>query len=214
MIGKLSTRSHELGLGRTRLQMNGRKVRSLQLEQSLRFEEVLNLLPPSTSLARFREMCGLREERKFLFPFEKLDESLAFLQERSLPRSASEWTSRLRGGRGPSQEEVDEVIAFYEQMNFESVKSFLIFYLKQDCLMLGKGFERLNDIFFRLFRLDVIDSRSFSISGIAAKASQMHLFKTKSVGMFSTQDTRLFALQQAGHRGGITAGNVSRCCCW
>jgi hypothetical protein len=203
MLPAMATRLAQLKMGRMKLQLAGTRVRWFKFD-SITFQEVMRLLPEGTSLARFREMCGLAES-KMIFPFDLLDESLELLSRKNLPRHARHWKSRLRGGEAPPQAQVDEANKFFKDMNFETVADYLKFYLRQDVLMLAKGFERLSDTYFELFHLDIVDSRKFTISSLAATASQTHLFRTKAPGMFSPQDRRLYAILRQGLRGGLTA---------
>lgn len=178
--------------------LSGSKVRWLKMA-GISFHEVRHLLPEGTSLAKFREMCGL-QETKGLFPFEKLEEDQSFLDEKELPASAEEWKSAL--GSAPTQEDVDEARREFAELGCADVRSWLSFYLEKDCLMLGKGFEALAASYFDLFRLDVIDSKKFSISSLSALACQANLFRNKKMGMFSVGEKRLYSILRRGLRGG------------
>jgi DNA polymerase type B, organellar and viral len=194
----LTSRFKEREGVRVRLSLQGSKVRWLKVGR-ISFQEVRRLLPEGTSLSKFRGMCGL-SECKSSFPFELLQQDQAFLQAKELPPKAEQWRSRLGGV--PSQESVDEARALFSSLQCENVGDYLRHYLKQDCLMLGKGFQALRDSFYSLFRLDVVDSRKFTISSLSALASQAYLFRNKKVGFFTPQEPKIYSLLRQGLRGG------------
>ena len=180
------------------MSLDGSKVRWLSVG-GIVFREVRRLLPEGTSLEKFRKMCNLRE-CKSAFPFELLEEDQAFLDAQELPPRAEQWSSLLGGI--PDQETVDEARRLFDELQCPDVRSYLTHYLRQDVLMLGKGFKALRDSFYDLFGLDLVDSRKFTISSLSALASQAHLFRQKSVGMFSPQCPKIYSVLRKGLRGG------------
>jgi hypothetical protein len=180
------------------MSLDGSKVRWLSVG-GIGFREVRRLLPEGTSLEKFRKMCNLKE-CKSAFPFELLEEDQAFLDAKELPPRAEQWSSLLGGI--PDQETVDEARRLFDELQCPDVRSYLTHYLRQDVLMLGKGFKALRDSFYDLFGLDLVDSRKFTISSLSALASQAHLFRQKSVGMFSPQCPKIYSVLRKGLRGG------------
>jgi hypothetical protein len=200
----LVSRCKELNKGRVKMSLDGSKVRWLTVA-GVTFREVRHLLPVGTSLEKFRIMCGLSES-KSAFPFELLEEDQAFLDAKELPARAEQWCSLLSGP--PSQETVDDARRLFDELQCPDVRTYFTHYLKQDCLMLGKGFKALRNSYFDLFHLDLVDSRKFTISSLSALASQAHLFRNKHVGMFSPQCPKLYSVLRKGLRGGWYC-----CCC-
>jgi hypothetical protein len=192
------SRFKELGKCKAKMSLDGSKVRWLSVG-GVTFREVRRLLPEGTSLEKFRIMCGLSES-KSAFPFELLEEDQAFLDAKELPARAEQWSSLLGGA--PDQKTVDEARRLFDELRCPDVRTYLSHYLRQDCLMLGKGFTALRNSYYDLFGLDLVDSRKFTISSLSALASQSHLFRQKNVGMFSPQHSKVYSLLRKGLRGG------------
>ena len=161
------------------------------------------MLPNGSSLEGFRAACRLTENVKMSFPFHRLEEDLSLLDQAELPPLASQWTSELTG-ETPSQESVDAARQFCRDRGFD-VRAYLKFYLRQDCEMLIRGVDVLRQTYFNLLNICFVDVGKYSVSSLAAMGAQRHLFKNKRVGMFSTDDYRVYSLLRQGLKGGLTA---------
>jgi hypothetical protein len=178
----------------------GSKVTHVKCD-GVSFLEIKRLLPPGFSLSAFGRLTSV-VEKKLIFNFDWLN-SIEQLDRTSLPPDAADWVNRLTG-TGPSQEEVNEALLFFQQQQFGDLWSYLSFYLKIDCILLAKATQTLFAGYFSLLGIHPLDSRRGSVSSLSFYASQMHLFAHKRIGQFFVNDPVAHSLIRQGTRGGIT----------
>ena len=177
---------------------NGNSVVSMRMDE-IDFRDVRFLISPGYSLEKFRSMCGLKSRQKMMFPFELLDESQEFLKRPELPSDNAMWRSSLTG-EIPDQDDVDRMRAIFAEKKVKNCGEFLKIYLKEDVLILLESLHRLRNAYYTLFSLDFIDSAAMTISSLAMKAGQLHLYRNKSIGFFTQNRRRVYAMLRRGHR--------------
>ena len=155
------------------------------------FLDALLLLSPNYSLSKFGQMVGI-EEAKQIFNFDWLT-SLDALDIPSLPPLAISWKNRLTQS-GPTQQQVDSAIQLFEEMNFSNLGDWLTHYLRLDCILLAKSMMKLLEEYHTLLDLHVCDSRKTTISSLSAAGAQHYLMKAKRVGVFTANNTQIYAV--------------------
>jgi hypothetical protein len=157
---------------------------------------------PGTSLSSLGESAGVGRS-KGIFPFSKLT-SPAYLLEPRLPAAASEWVSDLDASKSPSQQEVDEANAAFDEMGMTCVGNWLDHYLGIDCEILQKAIVSLHDNYYALLGLSFIESRRSTVSSFSTCAAQTDLARHCRPGQLFVNHQRLFSiLNGLGMRGGL-----------
>lgn len=114
-----------------RLIRKGTSVRSITIpSHALSFVDIQNLLAPGYSLQKFSIITGIANEevKKFSFPFKEFT-SLDYLESNHLPSTTSSYYNAFKN-LTPTQDEVDELIEFYNKKGFKNVGEYLTYYLK------------------------------------------------------------------------------------
>lgn len=87
---------------------------------------------------------------------------------------------------------MDEVLSIYEKMNFQSVGEMLVYYLRDDVRLVLRVAVALADGFYSTLGINFVDSGKYSISSLAATASQTFLMRNRNVGQFSANNTHIY----------------------
>jgi hypothetical protein len=199
LCSRLVVLAKELGLRGVRMQRDGGKIRWLKMD-GLYFGEVKRLLSPGTSLASLARTFGLRES-KGIFPFD-LFTDLSFLDRARLPRDAALWASALNPGKSPSQEEVDEAQALFDERGFGSVGEYLAHYLSLDVVILQRAAVAMEDKYYEALGLDFVELRKFTVSSLSSCGAQHFLARNRRVGFFSPNHARMYSVSGGGGGGG------------
>jgi len=206
LVTHLMTRARSKNLNtRLYMQREGTSVPSFQIGR-IKFFEAGKLMAPSYSLRSLAKMTNIDME-KGLFPFD-LWTSMSFLDQPKLPPDAASWKSQLQGGgnsqAGPSQLEIDEVLALYERKGFKNVLEYLQYYLTLDTKILLRCMAALIRQYFLVTGVHVLEAHTYTISGYSFMSSQTYLMRRKSVGQFSVNNMLLYSILYQGTVGGNT----------
>ena len=191
LCGQLSVFAKERQVGSVSVQKEGSKLRWLRMA-GVRFCEIQHLLFPGTSLASLAKTCNLKIA-KGIFPFEKFT-SMCFLDQHKLPEKVEEWKSRLNPTKGPSQQEVDEALALFEEKKFENVGDYLRHYLVLDVSILLQCVVAMELEYTKILGLDFIEVGKITVSSLSAAGAQAFLARGKKAGQFSPNHSRLYAV--------------------
>ena len=120
----------------------------------LRFFQLLSLDAISKTLSN-KECVTLNkfglERRKGIFPYESFD-SIDKLHETSLPPKEG-FYSKLKQ-RGITDKEYKQAIDCWNNTGCETIKDYMMLYLKTDVLLSVDVFERLRDKFLEYYEID------------------------------------------------------------
>ena len=189
----------QTGRSRVTIQREGSAIPWIKIE-NVKLAEIKRLVGPGASLASFAESSGL-SVKKQLFPH-KMNTSLEFLKKPTLPADCKDWASDLNPGRGPTQAEVDQVLAFYRENNFENCGQFLRFYLNVDVEILQRSAVTMHDKYYEILQLSYIDSRKSSASSFSSCGAQTNLARACAGAMFFQNHCRAYAIIKESLRGG------------
>jgi len=134
--------------------------------------------------------------------FDWLTEDLKALDWKELPSDPEKWRSRLTG-QSPSAERIEEARRQFAELGMDSLRSWLIHYLRQDVLMTALGFRELRATFKQIFGVCLIDTGKHTIASLASYASQIFLYRHKRPAMYSPLNVLLYSSLRRGLRGGI-----------
>ena len=190
LCSKLVTYCKQTGKRGVQIHREGSTIRQILFDQ-IRIAEIRRLAP-GTDLSGLAKMCNLKEE-KFIFPFSKLT-TFDFLLEPKLPSDCSEWASSLNPDKSPTQDQVNEALAFYEERGFTQVIEFLRHYLLLDCVILQKSCQAIGRVYFDIMGLHFVDSRKFTASSFSATGAQTYLARNRRPGCYFVNHARIYAV--------------------
>ena len=201
LASRLITYAKESGRRDVKMCREGARIKYIIID-SVRFSEIKRLLGPGTSLASLAKACNLEEE-KFIFPFARFT-SLSFLWEKELPRNAADWASDLNPEKTPSQDEVDAAIRLFHEKGFQSISSYLDYYLRLDVIITQQAVVKMSLVYYDILGLNIVDSRRLTVSSLASCAAQTFLARHKRPACYFPNHQRLYSLLKMSLRGGIT----------
>ena len=187
---------------RPTMSRRGTAVTRLTFSNGLRFHDVARMLSPGASLAKFAKVSGLTIV-KSLLPYEKLDDNEAFLEEPRLPDRPTDYASSL-SAQLPSQEEVNEALRDYEARGFNTVRDYLEYYLKKDCVMLQLSCLVYFDTLKRLTGVHPVEIGRFTLPSFSDYAGQRFLMVAKRIGCFSVNHTLMYSMLRRASVGGLS----------
>lgn len=201
LMTRLVTYAKESGRRDVTLSREGSKIRHMKIE-SIKICEIKRLLGPGTSLASLGEACNL-PQHKAIFPFSQFT-TLEFLDLPKLPSDAKDWINDLNPDKSPSQSEVDQVLAFYDQQGFSQVSQYLDYYLNLDIVILQKAIIKMLQVYYKVLGLSFVDSRKNTVSSFASAGAQTFLARRCRPALFFPNHQRLYNILKGSLRGGKT----------
>lgn len=171
----------------------------------VKFIDSLNFLNGSLSdnALRLSEFNFFSEsEKKYtkkqFFPYTYID-SLEKLNEKCLPQDLKEWKNDFSRNEF-TQENLNYVNDIYDELGCNSIKDYLLFYLKIDVLLLAEVFEGFRKTCMKTYHLD--PAHYFSLPGFSWDA---FLKQTKSkIELLQTRELVDFFVAKGTLKGGIS----------
>ena len=137
--------------------------------------------------------------RKMSFPYEYVD-SIEKLYEKELPKETEKWYSKLTQ-KNVEQEKIDDAINSFNKLKMETIKDYMMFYLKIDVFLLAEVYENFRNTAINNYDLD--PCHYFTTPGFAwdcaLKFSKIVLEPLKSCELVS------FFNEEGVIRGGISS---------
>lgn len=185
-----------------KLEKRGNKVLSIKTKRGPCFRDITKLLAPSTNLAGFGRLFGLKQE-KADFPFSFLD-SVNKLSLRRLPTEPLHWISELKK-RQESDESIADKIArsqkLFESAGCSNIGDYLKHYLMLDVEILFRATHLWRRHLYQAVDIDFVEHRKFTISSLSYLAGQRSSAKNLRIGNFSVNNSQMYRLLRQGMRG-------------
>ena len=193
ICGKLTTWAKQMGKRGVSIHKESSSIRHILID-GLRITDIRRLAPPNIDLSGLARMCNVREE-KFIFPFEKLT-NFEFLLSPSLPKDKDEWRNTLTPSKSPTQEMVNQAIAFFEEKQFTSVMSYLKYYLSLDVLLLQQSVTAIGVVYHQILGLHYLDSRKYTTSSLSSAGAQTFLARNRRPGVYFANHSRTYSVSE------------------
>lgn len=199
---------------RIKINRQGNDISSMQIGD-ISFQDAKKLVAPGASLASVAKMCGSQarlasdEGSKGIFPFSKLTSS-DYLNERHLPCDPEAWKSDI-GSKAPDAEEVAAALRLFEERGFQNVGDYLVYYLHIDVNLLQDCTERLFDMTIRVQQVNFVDRHAFTAASVSHASSNGQLMRDCRIGMYATNDARIFSMMRDTSCGGLTVVRRTLC---
>jgi len=200
LCSRLIVYAKETGRRDVTIQREGTRIPWMRI-QGVKLCEIKKLCSPGASLSSLGESCNLAVKKQ-LFPH-KVNTHASFLDRATLPRDAKDWASDLNPAHSPSQAEVDEVLALYEEKGFQTIGQFLEYYLDLDCDILQKSAVAMHQRYYDILGLSYIDSRKSSVSSFSSCGAQTFLARHRRPAQYFANHCRLYSLIRESLRGGL-----------
>lgn len=185
-----------------RLEKRGNKVLAIKTKKGPCFRDITKLLAPSTNLAGFGRLFGLKQE-KADFPFSYLN-SVNRLKDKRLPTNPNHWISELKNHQ-ETEDNIKDKIQRSEELfrlaGCQNVGDYLKHYLILDVEILFRAGHFWRRHLFKAIDIDFIEHRKFTISSLSYLAGQRNASRHQRIGSFSVNNSQMYKLLRQGMRG-------------
>ena len=223
LAGQLSTDS--------RVQINGLKVRRIQVNHHVTIAEACSFVSPGHSLDSLCRSVGLETEKQS-FPFKCLSD-VHFLKKTQLPQKLCYWSNdlgalsqtikrrrhlKLKKGSALRMKALraeqkrwteirkrrDSAIQAFHAIGCQTVGDFLKYYLAIDTKILLQAMIALKDIYAGILDCDWVICGKYTISSYTSYALETRLKRDKRNGFMTVSDTLEYAITRGSYLGGVS----------
>ena len=220
----------------SRVQINGLKVKRIQVNHHATITEACSFVSPGHSLDSLCRSVGLETEKQS-FPFKCLSDP-SFLKRTKLPQKLCYWNSdlghlaqtlsrrrhlRMRKGSRLRVKAIkaekkrwqeirkkrDAAIKAFDTIGCQSVGDFLKYYLAIDTKILLQAMIALKDIYAEILDCDWLICGKYTISSYTSYALESHLKGDKRAGFMAISDALHYSISRGSYLGGVALTNRS-----